>query len=399
MNHDRLHLLLFIATVLAFLLAWCTSAWAGPVNEDLSAGRGALDWAFRFANAIDPDPKDKARAQESVVRDFAAVGDLDVALRRAEEIDGWRQAVVYADLATELAQADRQDEARELLTRAENLRRGIKGWQNPRIAAHIAQALAALGEIDRSRRLAVELVAYDGQQYLGRSVAMVATGLAANGEYEQAREELDKLAESRDIYETWWRTAAYLSLARDKGLTEEQRLEALIEARRSADGIDGWKRAEALASIAEEFIDLGQTKRARKILREADAIVAPLPDALSVKALLLTTVARPWAMAGEEGHARELLAQAEPLVANAMNIEQPGVWANVAIGYVALGDTAEAQRLYATALASAESLANARPRALAIVTICRSMGRHGVELSEATEEHLQALFEGLQDPW
>jgi tetratricopeptide (TPR) repeat protein len=399
MNRDWVHAVLLISTLIAFLLAWCTSAWAAPAVADVSDGRQVLDWAFRFASAIDPDPKDKAQAQESVVRDLADAGDLDTARQWAQEVDGWRQGVLFADLAVEYAKAGRRDEARQLVARAEQVRQGIKGWQNPRISAHVAQALATLGEMEQSRTITAGLVAYDGQQYLGRSVATLATGLAANGEFEQAREELAKLADSRDIYETWWRTAAFIALSGEDDLTEDQRLEALIEARRSADGIDGWKRAEALAAIAERFVQLGEVKLARKALREADSLIVPLPDTLSVKALLLTTLARPWAMAGDAERARELLGQAEPLVTNAMNIDQPAIWATVATGYVALEDQREAARLYDKAFETAESLVNARPRALAVVTICRSMGRHGIAIEPTTGERLQALFEGLRDPW
>jgi tetratricopeptide (TPR) repeat protein len=398
-RHDPAHLLLFISTLIAILLACCAGARAAAGTENKVVGQAALDWAFRFASAIDPDPKDKARAQESVIRDLADAGELEGALRWAEQVEDWRQGVLFADLATAYAKAGRKDEAHKLVMRAEEVRGTIKGWQNPRISAHVAQAQAHLGRMEESRRIAAELIAHDGQQYLGRSVATIATALAANGQFEQAREELAKLADSRDIYETWWRTAAFVSLAREESLTEKQRLDFLIEARRSADGIDGWKRAEALASIAEELVRLEETKQARKTLREADELILPLSDKLSVKALLLTSLARPWAKAGDADHARELLARAEPLVVNALNIDQPAVWAAIAGGYTVSGDGREAARVYGTALDAAGSLVNARPRALAVVTICRSMGRHGVTVDAATEARLQELFDGLRKPW
>jgi tetratricopeptide (TPR) repeat protein len=399
LGRDPLQIVLLISTLLAVILACCFGAWAAADGEPRPAGREALEWAFRFASAIDPDPKDKARAQESVIRDAAAAGRLDMALDWVERVDGWRQAVLFADLAAECAKTGRKEDARGLVGRAEAVRAGIRGWQNPRISAHVAQALANLGEIEQSRRIAADLVAQDGQQYLGRAVATIATGLAVNGDIEGARDELAKLADSHDLYETWWRTAAYISLAREDGLPAKQRSSFLIEARRSADGIDGWKRAEALASIAEELIRLGEVKQARKTLREADSLILPLSDEISVKALLLTSLARPWALAGDEAHSRELLVRAEPLVPNALNVEQPAVWATVASGYVTLGDRREASRLYGEALTAAGALVNARPRALAVVAVCRSMGREELAVDAATGETLRELFDGLGDPW
>jgi hypothetical protein len=62
-------------------------------------------------------------------------------------------------------------------------------------------------------------------------------------------------------------------------------------------------------------------------------------------------------------------------------------------------DEDDSRRLFDTALSEAESLVNARPRALAVVAVCRSMGRSGFELDEATRSRLDALFAGLKDPW
>jgi hypothetical protein len=359
----------------------------------------ALDYAYRFASAIDADPRDKAKAQEAVVRDYAALGVLDQALQSAERIDGWRRGVVFADLAAELARVGRTDEAQVLIDRAEEVRRTIRGWQNPRIAAHIAQSLAMLGEVERSRRMAMDLIAYDGQQYAGRSVAVIASGFAALGQFEQAMEEMAKLEGTNDLYDAWWRTVGLMGVARETGLSDDQRLAALHEALEATEGIEGWKRAEALAGIAGEYALLGNRKAARQALKESDAIILPLDDALPVKAMLLANLARAWAAAGKQGRAHALLEQAKPLVANSLDIERPGTWAGLAEGYVAAGDEREARRVYDLALTAAESLVNARPRALAIVAICRSMGRHEGTLDEPAAARLDALFEGLGDPW
>jgi tetratricopeptide (TPR) repeat protein len=359
----------------------------------------ALDYAFRFGSAIDADPKDKAKAQEAVVRDYAALGALDEALTRAERIEGWRQGVIFADLAGQLVRAGRTEEARELVGRAEGIRTGIQSWQNPRIAAHIAQSLALLGDVDESRRIAMELIAYDGQQYAGRSVAVIAAGYAARGRFEDAMAEVNRLEGTEDLYDNWWRTVGLIGVARESGLSDDQRFLALQEARETAAGVDGWKRAEALAGIAEEYARLGKRKPARQTLKEAEGFVVSLNDRLSVKAILLANLARAWAAAGERDRARSLLERAEPLVSNAMDIERPGVWAGIAEGYAAAGDEADARRVYESALAAAESLVNARPRALAVVAVCRSMSRSAGTFDERAAARLEALYEGLGEPW
>src|SRR5262245_7302568 len=42
---------------------------AKPASSASWPGKEAFDWAFRFASAIQSDPKDMARAQENVVDD------------------------------------------------------------------------------------------------------------------------------------------------------------------------------------------------------------------------------------------------------------------------------------------------------------------------------------------
>ena len=82
-----------------------------------------------------------------------------------------------------------------------------------------------------------------------------------------------------------------------------------------------------------------------------------------------------------------------------MLIERPGLFGEVAAAYHAIGDADAARRGYDVAFAAAEGLENARPRALAVVHICRTMGRDGIEPSTAVRTRLEALYAGLRAPW
>jgi tetratricopeptide (TPR) repeat protein len=369
------------------------SAPAGP------AGLEALDYAFRFASAIERDPKDRAKAQELVIGEYLSIGALDEALGRIDAVEGWRRGVVCADLAAVLAKRGRADEARALVGRAEDVRRTLAGWEGQRIEAHVAQALAMLGEGDRLGGIASELAQGDPLQYAGQAAATVATGRAVRGDFDAAMRHLAPLEGNDDFEAAWWRTTGLLAVARQEGLARGQRLQALDAARRSADRIPGWKRAEALESIAEDYRLLGRRGRARDALAAAETVIGSMPPDLPEKAPLLANLARARAGAGDGIRARELLKQAEPLVAGALVIDQPGIYANVASAYHRLGDAPEARRLYDRALDAAAALQNARPRALAVTAVCRQMGRHGVRLDEATRGRLDSLLIGLGDPW
>lgn len=387
------------ALAAASIAALMISGAAAPATaRSPAADAEALDRAFAFATAIVSDDEDRGKAQESVVLDYLSIGAVDEALERARRVDGWRRGTALADLATSLAKMGRIEKAKGLVDEADELRKSITGWQERRIAAHLAQALAATGDLGRSQQLASELAAAD-RQYAGQAVAVVASGRAARGEFAKAMDDLRALDKERDIDVAWWRTAGYLEIARRDSVAREERRRALGEARRSAEGITGWKRAEALQSIAAEMRLAGEADAARAALDEADGIVVTLPDTLPVKGALLSNLARAWAGLGEERRARGLLKRAEAAVPDALVIDRPGIQANLATSYLAIGDERRARAKFDRALASAEKLENARPRALASVEICRAMGRNRFPLDSSLRARLERLLGGLKEPW
>ena len=358
-----------------------------------------LAWAFQFASAIVSDPKDMGKAQEAVVWDYTSSSRWAEASAAAEQVEGWRRGTAYADLATALAKAGKKDEARAAIAEAEAVREGIEGWQNPRIAAHIANAYAALGDVSKANTLSGAVAMEDAQQYAGRTVATKASGLAAQGNVEAAEAELAQFKGTSDIDDVWWRMVGYVEIARQKGLPREKRLGALGEAKRAADAIPGWKRAEALESIAEEYDALGAAAEAKAAVAAAEGILTPLADTMPIKAALLSNCARTYGKIGDRPAARRLLALSEKCATAAQPIDRPTVYANTAASFASLGDKEHAKQLFDKALNEAGGLENARPRALALVEICRSMSKADLTLDAGTRERLQGLYAGLKDPW
>ncbi len=359
----------------------------------------ALDYAFKFASAIQSDPKDMGQAQASVVMDYASAGSLSEAMTHADRIEGWRRGTTYADLATLLANENRQAEAESMLGKAVDFNKTQTGWQAKRIESHIAGALSALGKVEESKAIAGRLAQEDPQQYTGKGVATVATGHARRGEYDVAMTQLDLLEKDPDIDSAWWRTAGYVSLASRTGLPREKRVEAIHQALEASVKISGWRRGEALRSIAEASDRLGLRKEAKEALMDAGKIFDTLPPGMPVKAALLANLARSWASLGEPERSNRLLESAVKLAPEATPIERPAIYANIAYAYQATGQTMEARATYDRALSEAESLTNSRPRALAVVEICRSLGRSQVDLDETMRSRLDRIFGNLSDPW
>ena len=364
-----------------------------------AAPADALGYAFKFASAITADPKDMGKAQEAVVWDYATARRFDEARAAADVVEGWRRGTAYADLAVALAKAGRRDDATAMIAKAEAFRPTVEGWPNPRIAEHIAGAYAALGQSEKAEALARAVAIEDVQQYAGRSTATIASGLAAKGDYDGAAGALDKLASSKEIDDAWWRTAGYLDLSKSKTMPLDRRRKAIASARSSAEAIPGWRQAESLESIAGGFHDLGMPRQAKEALTAAEAIVTALPDTMPIKPALLSNCGRSWAEIGKKDAAKNLLEKAEALGVAAQPIDRPMVLANTASSWAAAGDTPSAKRLYARALDEAKALVNARPRALAVVEICRSIGKSKLVLDDATRTKLDALYAGLKEPW
>jgi hypothetical protein len=382
-------------TLLALAIPALVRAQAGASGSPADA----YDWAFRFASAIASDAKDRAKAQETVVLELIERKELDHALALVDRVEGWRGGTARADLAMALAQAGRREQALPLVERAESLGHTIHGWEGVRIESHVAAARAALGQLERAQETSSKLAAADERQYAGRAAATLALGQAARGQFTQAMQALQQVEDNDDYEVAWWRTSGYLGLARRTDLSREQRLEALAAARDSAVRIAGWKQQQALEEIADEYHALGREKDARQALEAAQATMASLSQDSPDRAPLLANLARAWGRLGQPERARELLVQAASLIPSSLVIDQPGLHANLALGYLTIGDAGETRRHFDGAFAAAEALANSRPRALAAVEICIALGRGGQPLAEPDRARLDSLLRSLGEPW
>jgi tetratricopeptide (TPR) repeat protein len=397
-----------VAVLLSLLLATSASATA-PRHSTTSAASAAssrpthaiesLDWALKFASAIRSDEKDRSRAEESVVLDFAVIGALDEGLQRADRVEGWRKGVACAELAAALAGMGRLDEAKVWIAKAEAIRATISGWQNPRIAAHIANARAAVGEVEGARTNAAVALAEDERQYAGRAAASLAIAYGRAEKLDQALAELAPLDADADIDVAVARTHAYVELSKLKSLEVEQRLALIEKAHRSVAQVSSFLRVESLQSLAEAETLAGAKPAALKTLAEAATVARSIPPSAPLKGLLMSGVAKGFTDAGDATTGIALLREALEVAPQTQPIERPAVLGAIAAGYRAVGEAMESRRVLDLAFSGAESLVNARPRALAVVEICRSMGRVDMPLDATSRDRLKTLFAGLKDPW
>jgi hypothetical protein len=397
-----------LCLALIALLLTSNLAASASHGEPPAPGAEALALGFRVASAIETDPDNKGRAQTEIVLAFAHAGDLDGALARVDQVEGWYLGQAYAQLAVLLARQGRVDEARRLVEKGRVARESVEGWKGARVESFLARALAYLGEVEDSRAAAQRAERADARQYAGQAAATVARGHAARGDFDAAMEELARIDHETQLDTAWWRTLGYVELAGEDRFSPEQRSQALERALASAGKVPGWKRVEALRRIADEFVEAGNPKRARQVLAGAETFLVEGESREGsgegaadrrLPAPLLIGLARSWAGAGKPKRAAELLREAEQNAMHEMSIDRPGIFAHIGAGWHAVGEPQEAWRVFDLALGMSERLANARPRALAVVEICRSLGDEGIVLTPQARERLEALHAGLGAPW
>jgi tetratricopeptide (TPR) repeat protein len=393
-----------VSRLAALAAATLVLAAPGVARGEPPAGNGAqaegpsveaLDYAFRFASAISTDDKDRAKAQAAVVRDLTELGAFEEASSRASVIGGWRHAVALAELSEALARSGRAAEGRRYVEEAQRLRGEVTDWHGSRVDSQVAQALAALGQVDASQRLAQDLVVADRLQYLGQATLIRVKTHVSAGEFEAAMSLLREMELGEDFELPWWRFQGYLEIGGASGMTREQRLQALNAAREGLAAVPGGRMSQSLESLAEGYHAIGAQRQAEEALSEAAAIVDQVPDHYPEKSSELANLARVWARIGRRAEARDLLRAAEAVASHSQPVEQPTLYAWVASTYLAIDDTPDALRVLERALSVADTLVNPRPRALAYVAIARSMGQRGMPVPDSVRPRLDAALEGL----
>lgn len=369
---------------------------AGPLRA-ATTSREALDFAFQFATGIRSDPDDRGKAQAAVVLEFANAGDLDTAVKQADEIEGWRRGVVYAELAPRLARQGRATEARQLLGKAEALSQQIKDWTAPRVAAHVARAYALMGDVAASARLATNLPTDEA----GKPFAAQVAALVNDRRTDDALRLLQEREGTKDFEANVAIADGYLLVARHRTLASDwsRRKLALLAAGRVAARLPLLKRADVGLAVVVEFRQMNYRADARQTLQALENLVLSVPCDGEYKAPLLTQLAVAWHEMGEPDRARQLLAQAETVAVASEPLTRPGALASVAAGYAAVRQPARAHQLFRQSLDSAATLANARPRALAVVEVCRAVGRQGFVLQPEERVQLTTMFNNLRAPW
>jgi hypothetical protein len=363
---------------------------SAPPPPESPRAADALERAWRFAGAIDNDPKDRAAAQSRVALAFAAAGNPMRAIVCAREIEGWRRGEALAGTAVDLGRRGLRAEAAGLAAEARALIPVTTDWPQDRLRILIAEAdawagdLAAVSNTFRHFESNRDYAAYAGSHL---AVAYAQAGRMADAEALLAGLGTNEYYDMKN-----GRAQGYLEVARLPGLSPAARTAMLEEACRAADAIPDWRRWELLLAAVHLELDHGRPAAASPRLARVTAAAQTAGMPSQVQAGLLADAARAWARLGATGEVVRLRDQAVGLIERDLqNIEQPAALARVAEAEAAAGLAAEAGARMNRALEKAAALTNRRPRALAAVEICLAL--HRVQLDAAATGEAMAQLE------
>lgn len=379
-------------------------------DAPLSAPRvELLELAFAAASAFPSNPhaKNRARAQEQVVRACVELDQYRRAACFAGAIDGWERGTGYAELAYRLAERGSKAEAERCLDLAQVVAEkdrtvledeGGQTWRRDRILAQIARARLALGQDDRAHALAAGL--------LESETTPVATERAARKDataFDEHMAWVDQTVEiaNFDLMQAALATCVQLFDTYYDDAARRDAAEAKLEG--SWGKLPIGLRVEYLLDLGQRALGHGDRAKALALAAKTKVMIDGATWTPEMRVEVLSHLASLRHRAGDTESARAdaafALAYYDSEKHRIVDIDRADALRPLAEAYQAFGDRAMARKVYVLALEAGQQNPNSRPRCQDLVATCCSMAVAGCEPDPELLEGIRAIRAGLGDPW
>jgi tetratricopeptide (TPR) repeat protein len=371
-----------------------------PVQVEL------LDLAFRSVSAMPtvPHEKNRSRAQESVVAACLQLDQPRRALAYLEQIAGWRRGACYADLAFHLAERGDVGEVQKYLDAALRIADGATNegasqeWRRDRIRAKVARTRLLLGQQDEAWRLQQGL----GDSEIGQLTAAKAKVLDPAA-FDAQVKALDAVLAKAGFDHA---QAALQMCVRlfDRFFDDAGRRAQVEERVKSAyEQLPILARFELLLELADVALAHADRAKAIELLRHTQRVVQGatwLPeDRIALLASLVTRRARAGDVEQARKDADSLLTSFYDERDRIVDIQRGRALRPLAEAMHALGDAANALRVYKRAVEEGVQNPNSRPRADDLAATCLSMAVAGFEPDAELRARMAAVGKALGNPW
>lgn len=359
-----------------------------------------LNQAFDIASLIPEEPhaKDRAKAQEAVAKACLDLGMVEQADFLARRIDGWRRGEVLGLAGQRYAAAGNADAARRCALQAADAVRGDDSWTGERVMALVAGIHARLGD-DAAAAGALASVSdrARGTFEAARAPSVAEAGLDAQADAFDRAFLLQDLDFARGAFDGY---CAWLDRVQADAPRRARALRAIDE---SIKGFPLDLQVTNLCRVADWLAAHGDVPGARlRIDRAAGVLAATAFQAEDVVPLGMQ-VARARIRVGDAAAARadveRLRREYDAKVEGIVNLRRGMSLRALAEGWAMLGERDAALRCWSEALEAGVLNPNSRPRAEDLSATVRSMAAAGVPPTAAMRARIDAIRNGLGDPW
>lgn len=377
-------------------------------NASLEAYRlRLLDTAFEAACRVPVKPHAKTRGalQWSVASANIALEQPLRALECAGRIESWRRGVCLADLADYCAKSGRRTAALDYLAQAREVAGrtdvGItQDWQKDQILAHVAAALARLGELESAQKLSNGLVESERG-----SVSLVRAQTASEAELES------RLAEAEDVIRTQRFEATKQALATCAALYERVYAQADLRERAKSAIVAGFDmaklpfelRVDVLCTLFDSAVKHADLANAHKLVEELHALCATVAleplQSIPLRSRLAALRQRAGDTPGAQLELEEQYATYFREREHLHDYDRANALLPIAETFAALGLRPKALAVYRQAIDDGAQNPNARARVEDYVATLLSMAKQSVEPDEALWAQIARVGAGLADPW
>lgn len=370
-------------------------------GEPSRADRVALfNQAFDIASLIPADPhaKDRAKAQEAVALACLDAGLLGQAESMARHIEGWRRGEALGLAAQRYAADGDAEAARRCARDAAAAAVGDNSWSGERVMSLVAGAYARTGD---EREAAAALAAVP-QRSMGAFEAARAA-VVKDADLDMQADALDRAFKLQDLDFARGAFEAYCAWL-DRVHADAPRRERAL---RAMDGsIAGFPldlQVSYLCRLADRLAAQGDRAGAAERIARAAAILGRTTFQPDDVVPLGMEVARSRIRAGDAASARadieRLRRVYDASVESIVNLRRGISLRALAEGWAMLGERDAALRCWSEALEAGVVNPNSRPRAEDLSATVRSLASAGVAPTAAMQARIEAIRNGLGDPW
>lgn len=422
-----------LATGLVFVLMAAVISSCGPAETN-AGSNGApvadkpiqefqqqlLDLAFSGVSEmpLSPHIKNRSRAQLNIVDACLKLGQPNRASEYIERIRNWRRWMGGADLAFYLAE---NGYAKQALERVEEIQAVLNTAQDIRTGRIVAAAPNPLIDTLEDWRYRAVLSRIEEVRLVSGTIDSLNADSETYGDVNASALLIRMLPDSPETFDDTLNTLRLMTQDPNFEVVHLGLIEMAALVGNSYDRVNlpafiaenvspklnkqmpVFLRLDILRTFADAALENSDPSSALSVLRQVEEWVEPLRSSPRIyipeQAALVQRLHKAGEMERAEAGLQTMISLYQEKRDLIVNIERATLLCQIAETAEVLGHRTQTVDFYLLAVAEGQVNPNSRPQAEDLGRICCSMALHGVEPTEALWSDLNAMKDGLGEPW